>query len=214
MPRPERRPLARTLLAVLLATALTWVVSGCSGGADRKPKSQPTEVGTPLPEFDTLSLIVARGAFCERVPKDAVERALGGPATKESSYSNGESARLTREVRDVAHENSCTFAMKGEVVARGWVFAPPATPRQARDLTKQAQGRRGCRPSVGAAAFGRPSVALLCREGGGLSASFRGLFGDAWLSCSLTVPAPVDDTQALLDRTGRWCVEVAKAASA
>jgi hypothetical protein len=42
--------------------------------------------------------------------------------------------------------------------------------------------------------------------------SFRGLFGDAWLACSLTLP-PAVTPERLLETAGRWCVAVAQAAS-
>jgi hypothetical protein len=42
--------------------------------------------------------------------------------------------------------------------------------------------------------------------------TFHGLFGDAWLSCSLSAVGA--DQDGLVDRTGRWCVAVAQAASA
>ena len=58
----------------------------------------------------------------------------------------------------------------------------------------------------------RPSVALICPAGDRRWASFRGLFGDAWLACSLSAPATLGD-QELLDRAGRWCVAVAEAAA-
>ena len=55
------------------------------------------------------------------------------------------------------------------------------------------------------------SAAVRCADDGAVVASYRGLFGDAWLSCSVE-PAGPDD--GLVERTGRWCVTVLQAASA
>ena len=38
--------------------------------------------------------------------------------------------------------------------------------------------------------------------------AYHGLFGDAWLSCSLSARAAVDD---LAERTDRWCATVVQA---
>ena len=45
----------------------------------------------------------------------------------------------------------------------------------------------------------------------GVTITYQGLFGDAWLSCSVTTPAR--NPQNLLARTGTWCVSVAQAAA-
>jgi hypothetical protein len=62
-----------------------------------------------------------------------------------------------------------------------------------------------------ASAFGSPSVAVGCRAGRTLTAAYHGLFGDAWLSCSLAVPVGGAARADLVDRAGRWCVAVAAA---
>ena len=46
--------------------------------------------------------------------------------------------------------------------------------------------------------------------GKSVEASYRGLFGDAWLACSLTAPGERD---AVLEKAGAWCVAAARAAS-
>jgi hypothetical protein len=93
------------------------------------------------------------------------------------------------------------------------VFAPPITVVQARNLAAAARTAPGCGVLPGAPAFGRPSTGAVCRADGTLEASYRGLFGDAWLACSLAVPAAGADPKELADRAGRWCVTVAEAAS-
>ena len=44
-----------------------------------------------------------------------------------------------------------------------------------------------------------------------MRASYRGLFGDAWLVCELVRPAGA--TWDVTDRAGRWCVGVLQAAA-
>ena len=43
-----------------------------------------------------------------------------------------------------------------------------------------------------------------------MRASYRGLFGDAWLACEVARPAGAD--WSVVDRAGRWCVGVLEAA--
>jgi hypothetical protein len=86
------------------------------------------------------------------------------------------------------------------------------TEERASDLIDEASGRGSCTQPAAAPSYGAPSLALVCPAGNRLWASFRGLFGDAWLACSLSVPAAVGEDE-LLDRAGRWCVAVAQAAS-
>ena len=77
------------------------------------------------------------------------------------------------------------------------------------------QRRPGCRPLPDAAPFGDPSVALLCRsrgDGGALVASYRGLFGDAWLTCAVQPDAATDEAD-LAARADRWCAAVLGAAA-
>ena len=92
--------------------------------------------------------------------------------------------------------------------ARAWVFAPPVTQKRARALAGGASRGAGCRVAEDAPSFGAPSVAVTCETPQRTTTSFHGLFGDAWLSCSLSVAGDGD----LLERAGRWCVTVADAA--
>ena len=117
-------------------------------------------------------------------------------------------------MRDVVARVRLHVRVRGRDVARAWLFAPPVTPARARDLIKAAGAAKGCRPEPQDPGFGQQSVAVVCDKGGTTTASYRGLFGDAWLSCSVAVATGSVDQPALLDRTGRWCVQVAEAASA
>lgn len=202
--------------AALLAALL--VLPGVAACQDESPApaAAPSEPGTPLASFDTSGLSVARSQFCATVAPAEAERLLGGPVTSSTTYDNGEPAQLTGKVHDVAHEFGCTWTADDGSVARAWVFAPPVTVDRAHLLARTAAKAAGpgCNRAKPAPAFGSPSAAVSCRHDGRLEASFHGLFGDAWLSCSLERAASSGDAQRLLERAGRWCVAVATAAAA
>jgi hypothetical protein len=200
---PSRRRTSY-LVAVVLSTV---GLSSCSDTSDQAPKAA---VGTPLRSYATDNIRVARADFCEQIDPLGVERALATKVAETNHYGNGEKAELTPSVTDIAHEFNCTYRAADGTVARGWVFAPPVTTNGAAKLVRRSQKEPGCRRLPDAATFGNPSTATMCQPGGVTVLSFRGLFGDAWLSCSLSVPSAPDE---LTDRTGRWCVEVAKAAT-
>lgn len=209
-------PVVRVLLAAALVTgAIVAVGVLTTGTEDRGPATAPTTtvVSTPLTDFDTAGLVIKRASFCPSIGAESVAEALGGDVESSSSYANGEPAQLTRKVEDIAHEYGCTWRATEERTARAWVFAPPVTPRRARELTRLAQEARGCSPITDAPAFGAPSTAVVCSNATELHTSYRGLFGDAWLACSLTAPAWDLEPADLLELTGRWCVAVATAAS-
>lgn len=184
---------------------------------DEEPTAAPAPpepsgyASTPLGDYDSTAVALARAPFCDRLPEEAVSEALGGGKGRTTTYSNGQRAELTTGVDDVAHEYGCRIVGRhGEL--RAWIFAPPVTSGLARDLAEEATQRKSCRQPTQAPAYGAPSVALVCPAGARRWASFRGLFGDAWLSCSLAAPASLSDAD-LLDRAGRWCVAVAEAAA-
>jgi pyruvate/2-oxoglutarate dehydrogenase complex dihydrolipoamide acyltransferase (E2) component len=207
------------VLRLLLATALTAAAVG--GGVmlftDDNSGAQTAAQATsaPLSSFDTSRLTVLRTGFCDGVADSAVEEALGAAPEQESSYANGDRVRLTEEVRDRAHEHGCVWSAGG-VTAAGWVFAPPVPRATAETLIRRAQGAKSCEAVPDAPAYGDPSVALICTGDRGQEVSFRGLFGDAWLVCSIRTSdvSPGQTPDEAVDRTGRWCVAVAKAASA
>lgn len=189
-------------------------LGGCSSGDAEQPAAQPTpDRGTPLGRFHSKRVAVTRGEFCDRLPAAAVERALGSSPRRERTYRSGQRVKLSASVHDIVHENGCILSGPKGTVARAWVFAPPVTRDRARELAAAAARMPGCSAVGDAPAFGKPSVATVCpaAKGGGTVAAYAGLFGDAWLSCSLS--SRELDRPTLLDRTGRWCVEVAKAAA-
>jgi hypothetical protein len=211
--RRRQRRLGRTLgrVAVVLIT-LALIVGGVIGavrlsdrdsGGDDEPKAAPTPSSTPLEQFDTSSLEVARTGFCSRVAPAAVEEALGAPPESADSWNNGDRAEVADGVRDVVHEYGCSWTAADGRVAEAWVFAPPVARSDVPGLRRATAQEQGCRRLADAPAYGAGSVAVRCGRG---STAFHGLFGDAWLSCSLSGTD--------LGRTGRWCVTVAQAASA
>jgi hypothetical protein len=206
----------RRLAAATVVAAVCLVgISSCQGDDDPAPAAAPSETSTPLAELATDTLVVRRGSFCAGLDAAAVEEALGGEPAAASSYDNGEPARLARGVKDVAHEFGCTWRRTDGTTARAWVFTPPVTSREARAMARSATTTSGCSAVADASAFGRPSAAVACRADGTIDASYRGLFGDAWLSCALAVPAAAAsaDRDDLVERADRWCVAVATAAS-
>jgi hypothetical protein len=199
----------RATLAVVATLLIALLGAGCSGSADSGPEptaapSEAVDDGTPLADVDTTGLVVARAPFCDAVDPAAVARALGEEPAEGAAYRSGERIKLSDDVADVVHEFGCRWTA-GDGVAEAWVFVPPITRERAADLV-----RTGCR-GVQDPAFGEPST--ICRnQGDGVATStFRGLFGDAWLTCRLVVGADEAETR---DRADRWCAAVATGAAA
>ncbi len=214
----------RVLIGAGVATVVAVIGGLALGGTDGSqpdrpaPPAAPAPVAsTPLAEVDTGLLTVARDAFCDDVDPVQVNRAVGLDddavnGVDQSGYVDGQRAALTGTVKDVAHEYGCQWAA-GRARARAWIFAPPITAEQASALGDLADQEKGCRPVASAARFGRPSTALRCPTQRGPQVSYRGLFGDAWLTCTLRSPGDADDADALAERADRWCAAVALAAS-
>jgi hypothetical protein len=204
----------RSLVLALGATAVAVGVGVLVPDSDETSPPETVDVpSTTLTDFDTTELVAARVGFCDAVPPEAVNEALDGEPIATAAYGNGDRAKVAGTVRDVAHEFSCAWRGQDGTVARAWVFAPPVTPDRAATLVADARKGEGCRPDADAPAYGVPSLALVCDDGGTRLQSYRGLFGDAWLTCQLSVPRSVAPA-ALEARAGRWCVSVAEAAEA
>jgi hypothetical protein len=208
-------PVVRRLL---LAAAATVVAVG--GGivvldGNETPPEGPASASTPLTSFDTSQVTILRTGFCDRVADTAVAEALRTGPERDVSYGNGDRVRLAAGVRDRAHEYGCSWRAGGRS-AEAWVFAPPVTRATARDLLRRARATEGCEPVPDAPAYGVPSAGLVCTTGRSQEVSFRGLFGDAWLVCSIgshDVSAG-QGADTAVDRAGRWCVAVVRAAEA
>ncbi|MBD8868775.1 hypothetical protein [Nocardioides donggukensis] len=209
----------RRSAAAAALTALALVGSACSSGTaepDAAPSTTPETAATgagptPISALDPGGLTVARADFCASVSPDAVAAAVG-EVRRTDHYVNGEPARLTPDLRDVAHEFGCVFRGRGGTVARAWVFAPRITRARARALVGQARSGKGCEARP-ADTFGSPATGLVCRAEGATSAGFRGLFVDSWFSCSLSREGPTD-VERLAERAESWCVAAVRAAAA
>jgi hypothetical protein len=202
---------------VALLVALVATVAVITGAVFSQPADEPDPdekpppyASTPLAAYDTADLAVTRDSFCGAVPDEAVAEAVGSEPASSTAYGNGDQVRLSEAVPDVAHEFGCKWAAPG-ATARAWVFAPPVTPRSARELARAVRTAPGCESVAEAPAFGKPSSASVCEVEQRVEVSYRGLFGDAWLTCTLSVSARVPRPD-LVDRAGRWCVAVAEAA--
>ncbi len=212
--------MSRVVRALLVAVVATGVVVATmvlvrspdpsdAPATDGPGPSEPAS--TSLADYETRAVAVPRAPFCEAVPADVVEQALGAPPDVTRTWDDGQRTLLAPGVRDIAHEHGCAWSGQG-VTARAWVFAPPVTPERATGLAEAAGRAEGCRALKGAPAFGRSSSGVFCAEGSRTpQLSYRGLFGDAWLTCALSVPDAKPD-QDLRDRTGALCVGVLEAA--
>lgn len=212
----------RFLLVAGAATALL-VVAGVlllgGGDDDPAPAAQAPFRTTPLGEVDTTTAAVTRGPFCDRVDDRQVAAALGlepdAPVPDVLAWANGDELDLGSGRPDVVHEFGCAYAVQDGGEARAWVFAPPVDATRAAQLAQGAGQAAGCTAGSGPA-FGAPTLALTCTDDAGtVRASYRGLFGDAWVVCEVAVPAAATPVAAdVADTAGRWCAGVLEATAA
>jgi hypothetical protein len=210
---PVRRPRV-TRATVAAAIACCVALAGCSGSSDSEPRpttapSEAKESGTTLEDVDTTALVVPRGPFCDRVDPAAATNALGEEPADVSAYRSGQRIKISDDVADVVHEFGCRWTA-GDKAAEAWVFAPPITRKRAAALARGVQGLSECLDHPGPD-FGRPSASCASVDDDAVAISFQGLFGDAWLTCSLTLArggqSEVDE------RASRWCAAVATGAA-
>jgi hypothetical protein len=190
------------------AAATVLLLGGCSlvGGS---PEEEPDAVPTTLTSSDAREAAVVRGPFCDRLSPTGVEHALGAVPEDGDQWENGDRVRLPDGTRDRVHEFGCRWTGEDGSVATAYLFVPPVTPRQARSLARDSVGA-GC-STFAAQGFGRPNVATRCVDDASTELTYRGLFGDAWVVCSLQTPG---DPASLPTRASAWCVEVLEAARA
>lgn len=203
----------RRCVPLALATVVLGGLGACTSDS---PVPSPEAERTPIEEFDAVALELSSAPFCERIGTSAVEDTLGEGA-QEAHWASGDTVRLAPKVRDVAHENGCQWTGSSRDragdSARAWTFVPPVTVKQARALVREARTTKGCTP-VPAHRFGRPATGTVCGPKDAREASYQGLFGDVWLTCSLRDGGKQRlDRDELLERTGDWCVAAAEAAA-
>lgn len=221
--RPARRwlglpPRYVVLVLVIVAMAGT-VVLGWGRVADRaaapsqpRPSAGPSgEPGDALGDeaLDLSNLPLPRSPFCALVDDDRVPVALGAPVEEADAYGVGDEVELPGGGRDVSDEFGCTWTGSG-AEARAWVFSPAVSKRQARAWAADAREQDGCDYLPDRTTYGRPGLTRVCTDDGTVTASLRGLFGDAWLTCEVSDdeagPAGEDDVRS---RAEQWCVHVA-----
>lgn len=207
-PRPRRpAPAAALIRSVVLSAALATTLVACSGEDDAPPAPEPEPLA--LADLDTTGLVVQRDAFCDAVDDRALEAAVGGDAEL-VTWGNGENLSLPGGVEDLAHENGCRWTADAE--AGAWVYVPPVPAANAEAYVAAAAGVEGCETLEGQPAYGAPSLAQSCVTENSTEVSFRGLFGDAWLTCTLTEATPTEADD-LVERASAWCAAVAVAAA-
>jgi hypothetical protein len=214
-------PLPQLLVAGAVTAAVVAGGVAVAGGAQHEEQPPPRETPfstTALADVDTTTARVVRAPFCSAVDDRQVDAVLG-VVPDATEWGNGDKIDLSGTGAggaDVVHEFGCSYSSPDSGSARAWVFAPPVGTAQARQLVKAAAKAPGCQVGSGPA-FGSPTLALTCTKGGTTRASYRGLFGDAWLVCEVELPAgsaaavdpvgPVDP----VDTAGRWCAGVLQA---
>ncbi|UDY22804.1 hypothetical protein [Nocardioides sp. Kera G14] len=207
------RGVGRTLA---VATLLSAAVVAVGVWKERPDKPATPPLSTSLASLDTSVVTVRRAPFCSALRQADVEAALEEPLLTTDTWGNGDQTDLDNDAStkdsDVVHEFGCRWAGGDDAVA-AWVFAPPITGARATALATEATKQSGCTSIPGAAPFGAPSVALECvrsTEGSGWSDFvYAGLFGDTWLTCTLT-----GMSNGRTDLADRWCAAVLGAASA
>ncbi|HET9499282.1 MAG TPA: hypothetical protein VFO98_03385 [Marmoricola sp.] len=200
-------PSRRSPVAIAVAVLVGVLAAGCSDDAPAKPEpSRPTPIG----KLDTAAVVIPRIAFCDLVPDDAVQDALGGAAAESQEWGTGEpAARVVGGRHDATHEFGCSWSGTGGTTASAWVFARPVTAAFAQQVVRQASSAQGC-TTPPAGAFGAPTELQVCTLPGATERVRRaGLFGDTWLTCQVTAPAGA--TAALRERADAWCVQLTHA---
>jgi hypothetical protein len=198
------------VLSIAAALTTMAVVGGgvLATGHDNDDPVTPTDKPfstTPLADVDTTSVAVTRGPFCDTVDDRQVGAVLD-QVPDALEWANGDELDVSGSgTAEVVHEFGCSYAVQDVGVAQAWVFAPPVDAAQAERLVRSATKAPGCEVGTGPA-FGSPTLALACTADGTTRASYRGLFGDAWLVCEVERPAAAGVD--VVDLAGRWCVGV------
>lgn len=202
--RPRRHP-GRSGSTTLGLVGLLLVVTGCS--TSEEAGAAPTTTPTPMAQLDASAMQVPRIEFCQLVPSDAVEAALGAEPAGDSSWGNGDEEEIAGVGTEVVQEIGCSWEADSGATARAWVFARPVDAAFARTVVRAAGREKGCRTQRGTA-YGNPAVTQTCRLDDVRRVRYAGLFGQTWLTCEL---AASDTVAAVGVRARPWCVEVANA---
>ena len=179
-------------------------------GSSPGPASPSPSTAAPTPiDVDLSNLPVPRSLDeCGVLDGDPVREALGAPVSLRQGYASGDRVEVAPGVTDVVAEDGCVFRSP-RADAHVWVFSAPVGTAYARTLVRQARRTPGCTPRADETGFGDPTLTDVCRDGdpAPTTVTLRGLFGDAWLTCRLSVEE--EPAGEVLDRAQRWCVEAA-----
>ena len=200
---PDMRRLAPPLVCALVCLV---ALAGCSSDDDPGGTTSPPRDATPLSAYDTSGLVVPRADICGLLSTAAAEQALGTAIATTADHVNGDRAPVG-DGEDVMHEFGCSWSAADGTTVSAWVFAPPVTVTEARDLARRLPRVRGCR-AVGGPKLGADSLITACHRDGKTELAFHGLFGDAWLSCAVTGRGMPKELRA---RASVWCVDVLEA---
>ena len=172
------------------------------------PEESPTQPSTTPIDVDLSNLPIERTLDCSALDGNAVREALGAPVSLRQTYVSGDRVEVSPGVTDVVAEDGCVFHSP-RAEARVWVFSAPVGTAYARTLVREARREPGCTPRPDETGFGDPTLTDTCTGSGraGSSATLRGLFGDAWLTCRLS--SEDEPASAVLERAQPWCTEVA-----
>jgi hypothetical protein len=197
--------------AVLVAlAAIGYVVMRLTGADTSGLPFAGKPSATPLARVDLSGLALPRTSPCTQVEKLGVESALGSAVTASEHYAPGDRVQLGPGLRDVAQEFGCSYRSSTGAEARVWLFSQPVSRGDAARVLGQVRTAKGCRALQGGPVFGSPTTTTSCLVGRTRTVAMRGLFGNAWLTCELTVP-PGGGGSDPVRRTQRWCVGVATA---
>ena len=171
-------------------------------------EESPTPPSTTPIDVDLSNLPIERALDCSVLDEDAVREALGAPVTLRQSYVSGDRVEISPGVTDVVAEDGCVFHSP-RAEARVWVFSAPVGTAYAGTLVREARRAPGCRSRPDVTGFGDPTLTDVCTGAGpaGSTATLRGLFGDAWLTCRLS--SEDEPAGEVLRRAQPWCTEVA-----
>ena len=195
----------RPILAVPAALLALVVLTGCS----EDEKAAPDPAPTPIASLNTAEMELPRIDFCQLVPDDAVEDAVGGKPASDSSYGNGDEVEIAGVGKGVVHEIGCSWTGDDGTTARAWVFARPVSTAFARSVIASGRKTQGCRTIAGPP-YGKPAATQVCRTADGKQrVRHAGLFGQTWLACELATRNA--ETAELRDRADAWCSEIANA---
>ena len=193
--RSHRRRRTTGTLVVLGALVLRRrpCTSGCRSrtGPDQESRSPAHPSPTPLSSVDLSGLPIARSSPCDRIDRGrhrdrarrSGRRRRDLPTRRPGEPGPGAARRLAR-VR-------LHLPRWGRRRGAGLALRPAREPRRGVGHRARGHAREGLPAARGGPAFGRPTATTSCATTrlAGRSVTLRGLFGDAWLSCQLTLPA-------------------------